>query len=390
MSDFTFKQLQNDLSKLVSHSLALEGFYQILEGQESVSGPTARAMRITLEAVDPSFASANPEQGLTGKDLVTGLRKTMITVKNIIQWLLRTIGKLVEKFGQALQRLGAKRDELNRAVKEASKASGATVPENISANFAGVKSLFVGDEFLGNDIAQLNNLKKAVDYLWIEHPKSVATVLKAAASFGEASANAADISEYKDKLSQAIEYGIKLPSFGDVSINEYASPNAEGPELKASIPLLGNRGIVMRDPSAAKMLINSADPVEGIKDALTLSVGVFKETGANPESVPLPSMDEVRALNDVISQIVSITEKDSAVNGDIKKYAAELETLLEKLGSEEGKHPETRNQVITMIGALVSAAGDPLVACHEYIIRTVNAEINYLTAAAKAYLGEAA
>lgn len=375
MADITYTQLQKDFKQLSNHLVALEGFHRVLEGQESVSGQTAQAMVIAIEAVDPDLVKSGYD-GVTGKDLVNGVKKTYNTLTRVLKFLLREIGKLIEKIGLVMQHLGKRKENLDISFRDMSRTSEPKSTE--LSQIGGQGLLYVDGEFMGGDPAQLSMLIKAVDYLWVTYPSRLVQVMD---HISRGAIHYKDDADAFKKIVVGAIATIGLPDLPRLAADTYYDHGIEGGDLIATIPFLGNVGIVMRDPKSAGKFVEGGD----VGDALAFKLIPFADDAPQNTAIPTPSIETIGQLKKGLDKLFTLLEKPAVISTDLRKAISDMEKVADTLEAANGQGKESTTEIATMIGAIVGALGEPLQKIVPLIARVTNAEINYLEKAIAQY-----
>lgn len=374
MTDITLTQVDADLARLNQYNLALEGFQRVMEGREVITGPTAMAMRIALEDAE---VDQSDDKGVTGKDLVAGFKKVAITVRNIIQWLLRTIGKLVEKIGLGMQKLGL----LNRKVTEKTKA----LPETAKATLGKEQPveqpsfdpqvLSITGKFVGNDAEQLNNVLKFAEYLTVQYPAQFVKLMNAVIPLAKSHADDEDDRDFFYALGKVIDTEFKVPKIA-TSLGDYM----EGVEVDGkyvTVPMMGDYGLAMFHPNTAYSTFQRAgrDGVDMLRDFFVIHFGQGKAGGGDVE-VTTMSYEQIVKMSDICSKIIE-TNNDNATkySGELAEVGKRVNQLIDEFSKSEGA---TRNKIGTAIGVLVQRMAQPLIEGQKWFSRTVGQELVYM------------
>lgn len=368
MTEITLQQVSYDLNTLYQRRLALEGFQGLMEGRDVVTGPTADAMRIALEDAD------SDEEGVTGKDLATGVKKVAITVKNIIKWLLRTIGKLVEKLGLGMQKLGAKNTAVKQALKSLSEADRSSVSADkpVEASALNPAMLCVDGQFVGNDPEQVNNAVKMGDYIHQTFPKMFDSILGKVEQLAKTHASDETSEAFFKAFASLLQSSLVKPDvqFGSTDVTGDAHDGAI-----ATVPLLGNRGFVMMKPEAASEL-NSDRPIEALRQVFTFSFPEYNVDKNVPDEIPGADIATVTTLSTLVDKSVGgIQTGESDMKSLISGRVQSIERVVEELSN---KGPGASGEILEAIGLVLQRFAAVMTEVESWYMRTMLQELNYL------------
>ncbi|MNC01588.1 hypothetical protein D3C75_489410 [compost metagenome] len=354
MADITLTQVDADLARLNQYQLALEGFRRVMEGREVVTGPTAIAMRIALEDAN---VDQDEDKGVTGKDIATGFKKVAVTVRNIVQWLLRTIGKLVEKLGLGMQKLGAR----SRKVKEAlaampeveRSALGSGESTTLSPEVLQPEMLAIEGKFVGNDAESLNNVIKIGAWINKDFPKMFDKVMGETEQLARKHMKDDTSEAFFKALSGIIKSGISKPPVPFSSDNLAPSVMVEG-ESTNTVPFMGDHGLVLLNPNGGGVL-NDNNPIEMLRGWFTIT----------------------KLSNMINSSIEANTDGANEVRSLMDKRIDTVNSLLDEMA--KGGGPGAHGEIAMCIGVMLQRLTECLTATHGWYGRTLGQELGYLT-----------
>jgi hypothetical protein len=372
MTDITLIQVDADLSRLNQYRLALEGFRRVMEGREVVTGPTAMAMRIALEDAE---VDQKEDKGVTGKDLVTGFKKVAITVRNIIQWLLRTIGKLVEKIGLGMQKLGEKSKKVKQDLKampevqRSALGKGDLPPVDLRPEMLTIEGTFVG-----NDVEAVNNVIKMGAWINGDFPKMFDQMLGATEQLARKHMKDDTSEAFFKALGSAISSSIKKPTvpFGGESFSNAGSSDM----TQNTMPLMGDQGLTIVDGRQSSV-INDNNPVEMLRGWFVFTFGEYNTKSTGEVQIPLADFATISKISDMVN--ASVDANNSGAN-DVKslmdKRVGSINKLLDEMGQNDG--PGASGEIATAIGVMLQRMCDCMVQVHGWYSRTLNQELGYL------------
>jgi hypothetical protein len=375
MTDITLIQVNADLARLNQYNLALEGFRRVMEGREVVTGPTAMAMRIALEDAEVDLKD---DKGVTGKDLVTGFKKVMVTVRNIIQWLLRTIGKLVEKLGLGMQKLGEKGRKVKQAIaalpEEQRSALGNGDTTELPQEALQPEMLTIESEFVGNDVEAVNNVIKMGAWINGDFPKMFDSILTSAEQLARKHMKDETSEAYFKALGAAIASGIKKPTvpFSPESYSNVGSPD----QTNNTVPLMGNQGLTIPDAREASMLDHN-NPVEMLRSWFVFTFGEYNTKSTGNVTIPVADFATVTKISDMINK--SIDENNGGAN-DVKammdRRVNAVNALMDEMAKDGG--PGAQGEIALSIGIMLQRLCECMTQVHGWYSRTLNQELGYL------------
>lgn len=382
MTEITLHQVEQDLITLRRHRLALEGFHQLMEGREVITGPTAVAMSIAMEDADPEAAE---EKGVTGKDIAAGLKKVGITIKNIIQWLLRTIGSLVEKLGIAMQRLGMKGKKVKAALdqlpEEAKAKMGNEVKELPTETVLDLGALSIDGVFVGNDPEQVNNVIKMGDYINKTYPKMFNDIMGKVEQLAKQHAEDETSENFFKALAGVLSSSTQLPTIA-LDKENYAPSIAAGDQTVNTVPLMGDHGLVIYNPKKAGD-INDNAPVDALRGYMVLGFPGYSTKQQAPESAEVATYETVVKLTDMVNKSIDAHNNSVAEVGSILKNRTDsVNKLVDELTAKDTKG--ARVEIIEAIGIMLQRYATLVTEVHKWYGRTLNQELGYLGLSAEA------
>ncbi|QBJ02747.1 hypothetical protein MZD04_gp221 [Pseudomonas phage Psa21] len=377
MTEITLMQVDADLARLNQYNLALEGFQRVMEGREVITGPTAMAMRIALEDAE---VDQSVDQGITGKDLVAGFKKVAITVRNIIQWLLRTIGKLVETIGLAMQKLG----DVGRKQKVALKA----VPEQVKTELPKAKVepssfdpsfLSIAGEFAGHDVEQLNNMLKMVQFASNDYPVQFDHVLADLEQLARTaiSSKADSTDAFFNGLGQSLQKNIKIPQMKYSNTNHMPHMSSNSVSTVNTVPLLGDQGLTMLDPQDAVAVLSKSNPISALQGYLLIKFGEYDTSVEGEVEVKSPDYPTLVKLNEICIQAAETwNEADKSNLSKISSRVEKIKGLLDDMA--KGEQSPALNTIASAMGVVLQRMTDPLMNIQKWVSRTLKAELSYI------------
>lgn len=375
MAAITLTQVDADLARLNQYNLALEGFRRVMEGREVITGPTAIAMRIALEDAE---VDQDDDKGVTGKDIASGFKKVAITVKNIIQWLLRTIGKLVEKIGLGMQKLGAKSRKVKEtlaAMPEAERSAlGKGEPVQPSGTVLQLEFLSIEGTFVANDVEAVNNVIKMGAWINGDYPKMFDSILGGAEQLARKHMKDDTSEAFFKALGGVIKSGVKNPTVPFAS--ESHSNVADAGSTKNTVPLMGDQGLVILDPRDSNV-INDNNPVEMLRHWFVFHFGEYNTKQTAPEEVPVADFATITKISDMVNgSIDSNNDAGSDVKSLMDKRISSINKLLDDMGQNSG--PGASGEIAMAIGVMLQRMSQCMVDVHGYYARTLNQVLGYL------------
>lgn len=377
MTDITFQQVDHDLGVLHQRSVALEGFHRWVVGHGAVAGDIARVIRVSLEDSEGS------SEGVTGKDLVTGLKKVSITIRNIIQWLLRQIGKMVEKIGLGLQKLGNLGRNNEKRLKalgsdESAKLDSGNV--NIAPDDFNPAMLSIAGQFVGHELDHAKSFTTLTRWYAKDFMEQINKVIEDLE--GAIAQHMTDESpdEFVKKAAQILSSTIHLPK---IQMGGSAAPAEEaGANTIHTVPLFGDTGLVMFDPSKA------SEGLAGVEQARDYLVFKFVEYNSKQDSqsekLPVPKASVLLQLNKEMLDALEFWETN------IKTSAARLRSTLEGVESSTNKigtgESAAGAQAVmgNIMATIIQRMGAGVESGSKYLARTFNQELHYIDAAISA------
>lgn len=374
MTDITFKQVDHDLGVLHQRTVAMEGFQRWVVGHGVVTGDVARVIRVSLEDND-----SDPNQGVTGKDLVTGLKKVGITIRNIVQWLLRQIGKVIEKIGLGLQKLG----EMGRNNERALKALGNDATAALDAGQVEVPAekfnpsmLSIAGEFVGHELEHAKIFTGMVQWYAKTFIENMAIVIDGLEELLEKHKGDSDISAFLDaaaKVISAAHWVPKLPMGGSAKPTEI-----DLVDKLYTVPMFGDTGFVFFDPAKAAAVFPKG--VEAIRDYF---VAEFTEYDSKKEltieSLPAPKYDALVKLNGEMLKGLEFWQNN--IDGStekLRRVLKELETAADKISGGEDVSAAA-NTMANIGGVAIQRLGKAVEDGSKYLARTINQEMHYIS-----------
>lgn len=376
MTEITFHQVEQDLITLYQRKFALEGFDKLMEGREVITGPTAVAMAIALEDANPEEAE---DKGVTGKDIASGLKKIAITIRNIIQWLLRHIGALVEKLGLSMQRLGERGKKVKAAVAQLPEAAKAamgkgdtTLPPETKLDLS---ALTVDGTFVGSDAEQLNNVIKMGDWINDTYPKMFDSIMTKVEELAKQHMSDDTSEGFFSGLAQVLNASTVLPPVPRSSEN-FAPSVAAGDQTINTVPMMGDRGLVMYNPKKASD-INDNAPVDALRGYLTLELPEYTTKQQAPEGVPPADYETVVKLTDMVNKSIDKNNNGASdVKALMKRRIDSVNKIVAEMEAKGDKGPHT--EIVAAVGLMLQRYGKLLTDVHEWYGRTLNQELGYL------------
>lgn len=380
MTTITFTQVNADLARLNQYNLALEGFRCLMEGRDVVTGPTAVAMRIALEDRDRDDDDKS-DRGVTGRDIASGFKKVVITVRNIIQWLLRKIGSLVEKLGLGMQKLGNKTSKAQRRAAKKAEAERAEMGKGENAELPKEAiqpdQLSIAGAFVGNDVEAVNNVIKLGTWINNDFPKMFDSLMNGVEHLATTHMKDESSAEFFKGLGELIKNNpprIGIPYSGQ----SFASDGAGDKETNNTVPLMGDKGLLVLDPQGNRVL-EEDDPVAKLRGWFHFSLADYNTKKPNEGPVPVADFATVEKLISMVNKSVEANsgvagEVRSTIHGRVKKINALLDTL------SEGQDTGVPGQIATAVGVILQRLAECLVSVHSYYARTLNQEVDYLQA----------
>lgn len=377
MTDITLTQVDADLARLNQYQLALEGFRRVMEGREVVTGPTAIAMRIALEDAN---VDQDEDKGVTGKDIATGFKKVVVTVRNIIQWLLRTIGKLVEKLGLGMQKLGAKSRKVKEtlaAMPEAERSSlGSGESATLSPEVLQPEMLAIEGKFVGNDAESLNNVIKIGAWINKDFPKMFDKVMGETEQLARKHMKDDTSEAFFKALGGVIKSSISKPPVPFSSDNLAPSVMVEG-ESTNTVPFMGDHGLVLLNPNGGGVL-NDNNPIEMLRGWFIVHFGEFNTKQTGVDEIPVSDFATITKLSNMInSSIEANTDGANEVRSLMEKRVDTVNSLLDEMA--KGGGPGAHGEIAMCIGVMLQRLTECLTATHGWYGRTLGQELGYLT-----------
>jgi hypothetical protein len=376
MADITLTQVDADLARLNQYNLALEGFRRVMEGREVITGPTAVAMRIALE---DATVDQDDDKGVTGKDIATGFKKVMITVKNIIQWLLRTIGKLVEKLGLGMQKLGAKGKKVKQALAEMPEEARAAVGKGEAAELPKEvlqpEMLAIDGQFVGNDVEAVNNVIKMGAWINNDFPKMFDKLMGETERLARAHMKDDTSEAFFKGLAGVIKSGASKPPVPFSSENFAPSVMVDG-EHTNTMPLMGDQGLVLLNPNGGNVL-NENNPVEMLRGWFVIHFGEFNTKQTGVEDIPVADFNTITKLSDMVNgSIDAHIDAAGDVSSLINKRIGSINSLLDEMS--KGGGPGAQGEIAMALGVMLQRLTECLTAVQSWYGRTLNQELGYL------------
>ncbi|WDS62223.1 hypothetical protein [Pseudomonas phage D6] len=375
MTDITLAQVGADLARLHQYNVALEGFQRVMQGREVVTGPTAMAMRIALEDAE---VDQSESKGVTGKDLVTGIKKVGITLKNIIQWLLRTIGKLIEKIGQGMQRLGEvgrKNDKRIKALSSDQTAllKGEADPDTFKFN---PNQLCIAGEFVGHEMEHAQIASKFVRWLITDYINGFIRVLEGTEKLVAQHMTDESPEAFLKALGALIGSSIHFPGVKGAT-EDYAPEYATDKEhTLRTVPMLGDFGLVMFDPAAAATVFPQG--VEKIQQYLKIDVVEYNtKKEFTGERLPFPGADQLKQINSLVTETAEYwNSNDKTQSQKLEKAVTNMESIAGKLTQSEST---ATNTIGNVVGMVIQRLGTVLTSGNKWASRALSTELHYLT-----------
>jgi hypothetical protein len=376
MADITLTQVDADLARLNQYNLALEGFQRVMEGREIVTGPLAVAMRIALEDAE---VDQDDDKGVTGKDIATGFKKVAITVKNIIQWLLRTIGKLVEKLGLGMQRLGEKGRKVKQALAEMPEAARASLGKGdaseIPQDVLQPEMLAIAGEFVGNDIEAINNVIKMGTYINGDFPKMFDQIMGTTEQLARKHMNDDTSEEFFKALAATLSTGLKRPTV-PFSGDHFAAAVANEEDTINTVPLMGDQGFVMPDPKGSGTL-NENNPIEQLRGYFVWHFGDYNTKSTGSVDIPVVDFATISKITDLIDKSINDNiDSSSELKSLMDKRVSATNALLDEMAKGDG--PGARGEIAMCVGVMLQRFADCLTNIHGWYARTLTQELGYL------------
>uniref|UniRef100_A0AB39CCY5 Internal head protein n=1 Tax=Pseudomonas phage RVTF4 TaxID=3236931 RepID=A0AB39CCY5_9VIRU len=374
MTDITFKQVDHDLGTLHQQTVALEGFHRWVVGHGAVTGDVARVIRVALEDSDPDDIS----KGVTGKDLVTGIKKVSVTIRNIVQWLLRQIGKLIEKIGLGIQKLG----NLGRDNEKKLKALGNDQAAKLDSGDVEVDPdafnpamLCITGKFVGHELEHAKTFTTVTRWFAKDFMDQMNTVLDNLE--GAIAQHLQDESpdEFIKKAAQIISSTVHLPK---VQMGGAAGPAEQaGSHTIHTVPLFGDIGMVMFDPSKAS---EGLATVESAREYLVFDFVEYNSKQETEfEKLPAPKSDVLLKLNQEMLDALEFWESN------IKTSAARLRKTLEGVESSTSKigtgdsAATAQATMGNIMATTIQRLGAGMDSGSKYLARTFNQELHYIS-----------
>lgn len=347
-----------------------------MEGREVITGPTAVAMSIAMEDADPSEAE---DKGVTGKDIAAGLKKVGITIKNIVQWLLRTIGQLVEKLGLAMQRLGEKGKKVKAALdslpEEAKAKMGGEVKELPAETQLDLGALSIDGQFVGTDPEQLNNVIKMGDYINKTYPKMFNDILGKVEQLAKQHAEDETSENFFKALAGVLSSSTQMPGV-PLDKENYAPSVAAGDQTVNTVPLMGDRGLVIYNPKKAGD-INDNAPVDALRGYMVLAFPEYTTKQGAPDSVEVAKYETVVKLTDMVNKSIDDNNNSTSEAGQLIRSRTEsINKLVDELTAKDTKG--ARVEIIEAIGIMLQRYATLVTEVHKWYGRTLNQELGYL------------
>lgn len=373
MTDITFKQVDHDLGILHQQTVALEGFQRWVVGNGVVTGDTARVIRVALED-----SESDVSKGVTGKDLVTGIKKVSVTLRNIIQWILRQIGKLIEKIGLGLQKLGNLGRDNEKKLKALSNDSVALLDSGeaeITAEQFNPSSLCIAGKFVGNELEHAKQFTTVARWYAKDYMEQVGQAITKIEALISQHLSDETPDAFLKAAGAALASTIQLPK---IKMGGSAQPaDMELTDQVHSMPLFGDVGLVIFDPSKASAVFEQG--IDKIRDYLVMD---FVDFNSRQETefaqLPAPKLPVLIQLNKEMLEAVEFWEQNvnSSANR-LKDVFAKVETATGKLGTEDATAAAAT--MGNAMGVIMQRLGQGIDEGSKYLARTFNHELHYIS-----------
>lgn len=372
MTEITFSQVGYDLARLNQHNVALEGFIRLMEGREVITGPTALSMRIALED------SISEMDGISGQDLSKGLKKIYVTIRNIIQWLLRTIGKAFEVIGMGMQRLGnaGKRNKERLAALGNDDMARLKDADGLKDHAFKVETLCIAGEFSGHDLEHVQATANMVRWLIGDYMGGVLKVFDNISTLVTKHTDDKDATEFLKTLGQLIGSSMSYPKVKQA--NEDLAPDFQIDSKHSinTVPMLGDHGLVMFEIAGAAGVFESG--LDAAQNFLKVDIVPYntKKELAN-DVIPLPSPEDLLKLNEITLGAVEFwNTEDGKVGAHLKKTTDTLNGLVATL---EKSKSGAANTMAGAIALVLQHLGGAISHGSKWAGRTLTNELHYIS-----------
>lgn len=398
MADITLIQVDADLARLNQYNLALEGFQRLMEGREVITGPTAMAMRIALEDAEVDQERDN-DKGVSGKDLASGFKKVMITIRNVIQWLLREIGKLIEKLGLGMQKLGNKKSKAQKkraAMSEQARNNmgkseelvppGANKEESSEETSAEPSApaekvnpvlLSINGTFVGNDVEAVNNVVKMGAWINEDFPKMFDSLMNDVVTIARKNMRTNSAVHFYEELGKSIQRNFIKPKV--MFSGQSHTSGHDDAETINTVPLLGDFGLTMVDPAGADAL-KGTNPVELLRKWFVMDFGEYNTKKDGDVTIPSSDFQTMSKLLDMVDKSIASAESSAKAGAAVmNKRVDDVNKFLNEMG-EADIDSSVPGEIASGIAVIMQRMVKCLTDTQAWYGRTLFQELTYLSA----------
>lgn len=342
MTDITLQQVNHDLGFLHRQTVALEGFQRWVVGHDEITGPAARVIRIALED-----SEKEESKGVTGKDIVTGVKKVAVTIRNIVQWLLRMIGKIVEKIGAAMQRLGEKGQKVKARAKSLGSEEATKMESTpVDGSKFNAAALSVGAEFVGNNLEQMKHAITLSEWMVEVLLPGIIKVVQGIPNLTTKHMTDESPDDFMEELGNMIRMSIRVPKMRVTETDFTEGFDGDPEKMIKSVPLPGNVGFIMTNPNGIADVFGSLDAIRSGFHFAVVPYSGAQELDASEFKAP-----SAQQLGQIVDMINGCSDK---WNDKATVIARDFERALGSIEETSGKFIESEQAATAHIGNAIA------------------------------------
>lgn len=388
-----FDTVSKDMVDLQRYSVALEGFKRLMEGRDEIDGDAAYAMRVSLESIDPAF-SIKDSSVITLRAIKEGLIAAAKAAREMIRYVFELINSFYVKFTGSLGKVRGMQAGVNKRL---AKMGSRTTHSKMS--ISGVQRLSVDGKFQGDAAEALQNVKEMTTYILEIYPKAVAQIGR------DFSREAVNICKSDEGLDRNEASPLVAAAFGKILLKDFVAPkgsqalkgelangSGDGGKMFTSVVLPGNMAFVYVSPQdVAAALTQGMDANTAISSVLKMTFTELSLGGADTteREVEVPSIDDIRQLNDMIAAIITLGEKAAAGQKDYQTVKVVVDDAIGQIAALDDQQDNSSNKVLHMLGEVSKKLAEPVGKYTHWLAVTLSVWVTYLNHALNHYEKEA-
>lgn len=378
-----FNQAVTDFDKLQRLRYGMECYADALNGRTQYSEEASKVIQIAMESIDPEF-DIKEGSAVTLRALKEGVKLAAKAAADIIAYLWNTLKALYVKFTGSIRSVRRHQAQISKRL---GKLGSRTTYEKM--NVAGIQRLSLDGEFVGAELSNLDDIRSTTDYILNQYPKSVIKISRDTSRYF---LNAFDNMEGHSQEEIAREC---MSIIGEILQRDFRPPPGHKPVSTRELStgergvnrgeiLPGNVAFIFTTPQAVAqgLASNPKDPIDILQKGFVMQFSELQLNVADrsEREIPVPSVDKLKELTEVISRILTLAERGEDGIRDFNSVKTVVDDAIRQIAAkvEASEDKVTASTALHMIGVISKKLAEPMGHYTHWLAITLNVYLTFI------------